>query len=135
MQGNNQQPMPQMGPMEQGTPPSLPGQEGGFSPDQNPFQGIMEKIQQGGQPQGTPVASQPGETGDSSKPLMQAVQALYNYIASISDMKEIAMVRSLINLITQLIQRDQMRATQQPQMVMPEQTGQGAPAQPAQPAQ
>jgi len=54
-----------------------------------------------------PDEIQPGKTGDNTKPLLMAIQALHNYIASSSDQGTIQLVRNLISALTQLIARDQ----------------------------
>ena len=98
------------------------GQAGGFNPDQNPFAGITSQPQGQPQPQGTPIASQTGESGDHLKNLIQAINSLHNYITDVTDMKEIGVIRSIIQLLTQLAQRDQQNALQKPQMLTPEVT-------------
>lgn len=127
-----------------------------FNPDQNPFQFLINGQQprggmppmpqggpQGGQPSGpaimggqpatppTPDAMQPGKTGDYTKPLLMAISALHSYMAAITDPQEIDLVRKVVSLLTNLIQRDQQRssAQMQEQMKQTSQSGQPQPGQ------
>ena len=112
--------------------------------NQNPFLDILQQGQQGGgqtggmmsggmmggmqlpppqlppQPQGgvMPDVRQPGVTGDATKPLIQAAQALHQYIATSQDNNDIAAVRSIMGVLTSLIQRDQERASKMDERVM-----------------
>lgn len=98
------------------------GGMGGFNPDQNPFAGITSQPQAQPQPEGTPVASQAGESGDNLGELIKAINSLHNYITNVTDMKEIGVIRSIIQLLTQLANRDQQNALQKPQMLTPQVT-------------
>lgn len=71
---------------------------------------------QPGQPMEMPMgmqALQAGKTGDSTKPLLGAIAQLHGYIAAITDPEEIQMVRQIVSLLTNLIQRDQERSSQE----------------------
>lgn len=71
---------------------------------------------QSGQPMEMPMgmqALQAGKTGDSTKPLLGAIAQLHGYIAAITDPEEIQMVRQIVSLLTNLIQRDQERSGQE----------------------
>jgi len=109
--------------------------------DQNPFEAILAKqaAQPAPQPQvdanGQPIVPeelQPGKTGDNTKPLLMAIQALHNYIAASTDQGTIQLVRNLISALTQLVARDQKMSEQAKQQMA--QQGAPAAAQPAQPA-
>ena len=96
----------------------------------NPFLKLLEqsRAQQGsmggGMPQGAPMPSgeegdpvaempnvgEKGVTGDSTKPLTQAIQAVHAYIADSTDRKTITIARSVISLLVRLIQEDQQSA-------------------------
>lgn len=91
------QPMPQMAP--QG-----PAQGGGMAPQ-------MMKAMQGGQmPQDQ---TQQGANPGTSKFLMQAMQALHGFIGESQDRQEIAIGRSIMQLLSRLIERDQQVQSQQ----------------------
>ena len=116
--GMSQGGQPQGGqPQPQGGQP----QGGSFDPNQNPFEKIMQQSQQPQQPEGTPVASQPGKTGDNSKFLLSALQNLYNFVGSETNMETISAVRTLIRIISQIFERDQAMAEEQPRMIEQEQ--------------
>jgi len=108
-------------------------QSSGFNPDQNPFEAIMGKIQgQGASQQPSPVQSGPtggmpqqgqvpedptnpavpGQTGDNTKPLIMAIQALHNYIAMSTDIRTQNIVRNLIAMLTSLVSKDQQVSAQ-----------------------
>lgn len=69
-------------------------------------------------------ATLPGQNPGVSKNLMSAMQQLHGAITVMTDPQEIQMIRSIIVLLNQLIQRDQQ--------VQAQQTGQGQPQQPGQ---
>lgn len=75
------------------------------------------QLQPGQEP---PEVTQAGVTGDQTKPLIMALSALHNFVASSGDKNDIAVARSIINVLTGLIRRNQASATQ----AGPEQTGQ-----------
>ncbi len=114
---------------QQGGMPPMPS----FQPDANsPMAQMMGGQQETpqGQPQmlpeNMPEALQPGKTGDSTKPLLMAISALHGYIAASTDPGEVALIRKVVSLLTNLIQRDQEKSTammqqqiQQPQAPQP----------------
>jgi hypothetical protein len=119
----------------------------GFNPDQNPFEALiaagakgqsappqMPDPSQGGQapatpptpqvgPDGMPLndATQPGKTGDSTRPLLGAISQLHQFIAMSTDPQEIQMIRQVVSMLTNLIQKDQQRSSQ---MMQQQQGGQ-----------
>lgn len=80
-----------------------------------PQQAPAQPAGPGGMAQELPDVGQKGVTGDSTKPLIAAMQALHAYIADSTDRKDIAVVRSVMSLLTNLIQRDQQRGYQMDQ--------------------
>jgi hypothetical protein len=56
--------------------------------------------------------TQPGVNPGTSKPLLSALSSLHQFITAATDPSEIALVRSIIVLLTQLIQRDQASQAQ-----------------------
>ncbi len=58
-------------------------------------------------------ALQPGKTGDITKPLLGAISQLHGFIASATDPEDIQMVRQIVSILTNLIQRDQERSGQE----------------------
>jgi len=62
-------------------------------------------------PQG-PAGAQAGPQGGATKTLMAAMQALHQFTQQGADQQEVAVVRSMIVILNQLIQRDQMKAQQ-----------------------
>jgi len=108
----NAQPVPQAAP-----PQTAPAQ----APQGMPMQGA------GGEQMMGPDELQPGKTGDNTKPLLGAIQALHNYIAGSTDQGTIQLVRNLISALTQLVARDQQAGEQlaQQQMAQMQQGGQG----------
>ena len=120
--------------------------QGGMNFDQNPFEEMVKEKMAGGgmhkmpdgqmmqnsQMQGAgqnmmPEALQPGKTGDGVKFLMSAIQGLHGYLGYSTDPQEVSMLRNLINIVTQLMTRDQEKATQAMEQGQPAQTGQPAP--------
>lgn len=79
---------------------------------------------------GPQAPQQPGQPGagapqaGTTKILLSAVQALHGFTQQATDQQEVAVVRSMIVILNQLIQRDQMAQAQ----------GGGQPQQPGQPA-
>lgn len=72
--------------------------------------------QPGGQAMATaPDSGMPGETADSTKPLIQAMNALHGFIAQSTDKQDIAVVRSLMILLGKVIQKDQEKSMQSDQ--------------------
>ena len=92
-----------------------PGMGGG---DMSGMMAAQQAMPQGeeGEEQGMqmlpPDPGLPGETGDSTKPLVQALQAVHNYIAASTDKTTISLARSVLTLLIRLIQQDQDRASQ-----------------------
>lgn len=89
--------------------------------------GVLRLLENGAsqQPQLTPgqeppEVTQAGVTGDQTKPLIMALNALHQFIASSGDRADIGIARSIMNVLTGLIRRNQASATQ----AGPEQTGQ-----------
>ena len=69
-----------------------------------------------------PEALQPGKTGDGVKFLMSAIQGLHGYLGYSTDPQEVEMLRNLINIVTQLMTRDQEKASQAMAQGQPTQT-------------
>lgn len=86
---------PQGMPM-QGTPPA-----GGPPPQ------MMAQMMAGGKPKMPPNQLNPGEDSGNSQELLSAIQQLQRYIVAESDPNNITVVRSIISLITKLVQKDQ----------------------------
>lgn len=104
------------------------------SPNQNtPQLGATPGAGGAGGPAGAdiPDATQEGQNPGTSKMLMSALQALHGFITAATDPNEIAIVRSIIILLNQLIQRDQVnqgqKTTQAAAAAQAPQPGQGAP--------
>ena len=119
--------------------------------DQNPFASIMQSLQgagaQGGQPQG-PQAPQgvppqgmgadmpdnqlmKGKNPDSSQALIGATKMLQQFIADSTDSTDIATARSIVMLITRLIEKQQKKMSDQlpqDQAMMSAMGPQGSPA-------
>lgn len=74
-------------------------------------EGMMNGGMSAGSGQNIPEALQPGKTGDATKPLLGAIQMLHGFIAASQDPEEINMVRQIVSLLTNLIQRDQQRSS------------------------
>lgn len=88
------------------------GQQGASAPQQPQMATGPANVMQGG-PEMPPDETQAGQTADSTKPLIQAMQGLHNYIASSQDRNDIQIARSIMTLLTRLITSDQQkRATQ-----------------------
>lgn len=97
--------------------PNNPGQQ-----PANPVAGAAALTKQAGGPSAVGGAAaqpdlsqdptQPGSNPGTSKPLLQALNALHQFITTASDPSEIALVRSIIVLVTQLVQRDQASQAQ-----------------------
>lgn len=111
-----------MQPQQPQGPQSAP--QGGMNFDQNPFEEMMQQKmagaqqapqspmpQAGGDQSMMPEALQPGKTGDGAKFLMGAIQQLHGYLGYSTEPQEIEMLRNLINIITQLLSRDQEKAS------------------------
>jgi hypothetical protein len=104
-----------------------PNTQTGFNPDNNPFAGIIKGGQapQSPAPQGQQMMpdpmdpSQPGQTGDSSKPLIMAIKSLHDYIAMSTDVRTQNMVRNLITMLTQLLSKDQQAGMKKGEAVAP----------------
>ena len=62
-----------------------------------------------------PTVDQKGITGDSTKPLLQAAQAIHAYIADSTDRSNIAVARSVLTLLASLVNQDQQQASQMDQ--------------------
>ena len=85
-------------------------------------------------PQGQPAEIpqnqlQPGEPGGHTEFALQAIQALHKYLTATTDPNEIAVIRSIIVILTKLIEVDQQRQTAQlPQdaQIMQQANGQGS---------
>lgn len=118
------------------------GQGGAESPNQNQAQ--PGALPSGGGNPGAgasagadiPDATVEGQNPGTSKMLMSALQQLHAFITAASDPNEIAIVRSIIILLNQLIQRDQVnqgqKTTQMQAAAQAPQPGQGAPGGPPQ---
>ena len=65
-------------PQQSGGQPPMPPQGGGMG-------AMMAGLMGGKQPQLPPDVTQPGQTGDNTKPLLQAVSALHAYISQEQD--------------------------------------------------
>jgi hypothetical protein len=100
---------------------SNPNQANGPQTPQSPAQAAAAA------PQGQP--GQPGQPGGAgtTKILLTAMQALHQFTLQGADPQEVAVVRSMIVILNQLIQRDQMNAQQQGGQGGP-QAGPGGPA-------
>lgn len=103
----------QNNPMAGGGMPQAGGDQTG-QPVQ-PDAGGMDAGAAGGATAPMPDSSQPGQTADSTKPLLQAMTALHGFIAQSTDKQDIAVVRSLMTLLGKVIQRDQLKASQMDQ--------------------
>jgi hypothetical protein len=78
----------------------------GAGPAQPPTAPPQPALGPDGKPQ--PDQLQPGQNPDKSKPLTMAISALQQYIAQSTDRDEIETARSVVALLGQLIQRDQL---------------------------
>jgi hypothetical protein len=93
-----------------------PNSQQGFNPNQNPFAGIINQsagASRGGMPAGMTDPtdpSVPGQTGDSSKPLIIAIKSLHDYIAMSTDVRTQNMIRNLISMLNQLVSKEQDEA-------------------------
>ena len=73
----------------------------------------------------TSASTQKGQTGDTTKFLTQAMSAIHNFLAQSTDRGNVAIGRSIIGLLSQLIMRDQQRAGQTDQRYAQMMNGQG----------
>lgn len=107
-----------------------------FSPDSNPFEGLLSQLQGGGQQQPQQPAPQPqmpqqpvqgssqqrtaeqyqdpaqeqlmpGKTGDNVKGLVQAITGLQSYIQNSTNPQMIQMLRQLIQVIGNILSQEQ----------------------------
>ena len=108
-----------------------------FSPDSNPFEGLLSQLQGGGQqmtqqPTQRPVQMpqqpvqgssqqrtaeqyanpmeeqlQPGKTGDNAKGLIQAITGLESYIQNATNPQMVQMLRKLIQVIGGILAQEQ----------------------------
>ena len=124
-----------MNPNSQSQQPQGPQQDELSGPTQNPFAGLMAKMQggmggqsmMGGQPQDegsadTGIDMETGEPtnqllpgssgGDSSEQLIPALKSLQGFLTASTDQKEIAIARQIIVMLTQLIQSSQSKLAQ-----------------------
>lgn len=126
-----QHPTGQPGQNQPGADGQPPAQPGG-----NPISALAQAGQQAGgagQASGLPGVQQPqiedaampGQNPGVSKNLIQAANALHGAIASMTNPREIQMIRSILIMLSQLIQADQQNQNAK--------TGQGQPAQPGTP--
>lgn len=138
MQGGQPGQAPQEAPADPGMGGGAPdASQGGPVITQNPFMHLINGMGPAGMGQGqdasqgqAPAQADPTKT----KFLISAMQNLHSYIAANQDPTEVAIARSIIQLVTKLIARDQQ--TQQGAVpAQPEQPQAGMPAQPSQPGQ
>src|SRR3990167_7913913 len=98
-----------------------------FDPNQNPFESILAGLQKPGQGGGQgrqggaaggppampgtptlpPSQLEQGKNPSSTKPLVQAIGALQNYISSETDRDNILLARNVIKLLTQLVTKSE----------------------------
>lgn len=90
---------PSMG-MGQGMAPAMAAQQampqGQVGPDGEMIPGVETK----------------GVTADATKPLIQAAQAIHNFISEATNREDIAIGRSILTLLAKLLNQDQQRASQ-----------------------
>lgn len=84
--------------------PSAMAAQGAIPPEGQPQNGNMIM-----QP-ATPPSDQRGQTGDVTKPLVQAASAIHTFLAQSTDKQDVLIGRSIIALLSQLILRDQKKA-------------------------
>lgn len=77
------------------------------APQTSPPGGAPVGADQGTQPTGIEDAAIPGSNPGTTKQLLQAANALHGAITQMSDPQEIQMIRSILMLLSNLIQRDQ----------------------------